>query len=166
MVGGGAHPTNLLLILLSLIACNDINDAVIARQQHWSGKRPPEAEFSSGWQDFTSGWINVCWQFRIQHCRWENVPLSWHNSLAGHEVIRFDHLDTSGNPKKGLCLNLPYTWILFRSGDMFSMLRIQSNFPHVCFNKRIPSSPGLVSGTMKLGYLTNAKSHLWCISVF
>lgn len=49
MVGRGVHPANLSLILLSLIACNDINDPVIARPQHWSGKHPSEAEFSSGW---------------------------------------------------------------------------------------------------------------------
>lgn len=39
----------------------------------------------------------------------KNVPLLWHNSLDGHDVICFDHLDTSGNPNKGPCLTLPYT---------------------------------------------------------
>lgn len=82
----------------------------------------------------------------------------WHKSLDGRDVICFDHPETSGNPNKMPCLNLPYTWTLFHSGDMFYTLGIQSNFPHVCFNKRIPSSPGWTSGTMKSGYFTNAKA--------
>lgn len=84
-------------------------------------------------------------------------PSPWHTRLNGRDVICFDHLETAGNPNKVPCLNLPYTWTLFHSGNTFYTLGIQSNFPHVCFNKRIPSSLGSTSGTMRLGYFTDAK---------